>query len=219
MESANQDINLSSPKKGLGADPLDADVPIEGAVGGAGLTEEETEELKLELSKVEEEILTLRQVLSAKERHAGELKRRLGLTPLSEFRQNISKGWQDVQTSNVYLTASATLEDISRSEAYKRTQETFSQAGQMTSAALSSVGTAISRKLGDIRALPLSNSFGNYSIRHSISMPTMRNSPSFRSFEDKVDNLKHKMATRGQGNGAEATSPIGTSSSQDHAPF
>ncbi|XP_064160961.1 tumor protein D54-like isoform X7 [Anguilla rostrata] len=196
MESANQDINLSSPKKGLGADPLDADVPMEGAVGGAGLTEEETEELKLELSKVEEEILTLRQVLSAKERHAGELKRRLGLTPLSEFRQNISKGWQDVQTSNVYLTASATLEDISRSEAYKRTQETFSQAGQMTSAALSSVGTAISRKLGDIR-----------------------NSPSFRSFEDKVDNLKHKMATRGQGNGAEATSPIGTSSSQDHAPF
>lgn len=187
MESANQ---------GLGADPLDADVPMEGAVGGAGLTEEETEELKLELSKVEEEILTLRQVLSAKERHAGELKRRLGLTPLSEFRQNISKGWQDVQTSNVYLTASATLEDISRSEAYKRTQETFSQAGQMTSAALSSVGTAISRKLGDIR-----------------------NSPSFRSFEDKVDNLKHKMATRGQGNGAEATSPIGTSSSQDHAPF
>ncbi|KAJ8360907.1 hypothetical protein SKAU_G00174320 [Synaphobranchus kaupii] len=171
MDSANQ---------GLGADPLDADVPMEGAVGGAGLTEEEKDELKLELSKVEEEILTLRQVLLAKEHHAGELKRRLGLTPLSEFRQNISKGWQDVQTSN----------------AYKRTQETLSQAGQMTSAALSNVGTAISRKLGDIR-----------------------NSPSFRSFEDKVDNLKHKMAAGDQGNGAGVTSPSGTSSSQDHAPF
>ncbi|XP_061075748.1 tumor protein D54-like isoform X3 [Conger conger] len=194
MDSANQDINLNSPKKGLGADPLDADVPMEGAVGVTGLTEDEKEELNLELSKVEEEILTLRQVLSAKEHHAGELKRRLGLTPLSEFRQNLSKSWQDVQTSNVYLSASATLEDISRSEAYKRTQETFSQAGQMTSAALSSMGTAISRKLGD-----------------------MRNSPSFRSFEDKVDNLKHKMATRGEGNGV--TSPIGSSSSQDHAPF
>ncbi|XP_061075746.1 tumor protein D54-like isoform X1 [Conger conger] len=217
MDSANQDINLNSPKKGLGADPLDADVPMEGAVGVTGLTEDEKEELNLELSKVEEEILTLRQVLSAKEHHAGELKRRLGLTPLSEFRQNLSKSWQDVQTSNVYLSASATLEDISRSEAYKRTQETFSQAGQMTSAALSSMGTAISRKLGDMRALPLSNSFGNYSIRQSISMPTMRNSPSFRSFEDKVDNLKHKMATRGEGNGV--TSPIGSSSSQDHAPF
>lgn len=50
--------------------------------------------------QVEEEINTLRQVLSAKERHAGELKRKLGLSPLSELRQNLSKSWQDVQTSN-----------------------------------------------------------------------------------------------------------------------
>lgn len=34
---------------------------------------------------------------------------------------------------------------------YKRTQETLSQAGQKTSAALSTVGSAISRKLGDVR--------------------------------------------------------------------
>lgn len=50
--------------------------------------------------QVEEEINTLRQVLSAKERHAGELKRKLGLSPLSELRQNLTKSWQDVQTSN-----------------------------------------------------------------------------------------------------------------------
>lgn len=34
---------------------------------------------------------------------------------------------------------------------YKKTQETLSQAGQKTSAALSTVGSAISRKLGDMR--------------------------------------------------------------------
>lgn len=34
---------------------------------------------------------------------------------------------------------------------YKKTQETLSQAGQKTSAALSTVGTAISRRLGDMR--------------------------------------------------------------------
>ncbi|KAJ8412266.1 hypothetical protein AAFF_G00145330 [Aldrovandia affinis] len=211
MDSANQAAwhwPSSSRSMRLGADPMDADVPTEGAVGGAGLTKEEEEELKLELSKVEEEILTLQQVLSAKERHAGELKRRLGLTPLSEIRQNITKGWQEVQTSNAYLTASATLEDIRRTEAYKRTQESLSQAGQMTSAALSSVGTAISRRLGEM---------SNYSIRHSISMPAMRNSQSFRSFEDKVENIK-KM-TVGQGNGDKVHSPPGPSSSQDHAPF
>ena len=34
---------------------------------------------------------------------------------------------------------------------YKKTQETLTQAGQKTSAALSTMGSAISRKLGDMR--------------------------------------------------------------------
>ncbi|XP_041953199.1 tpd52 like 2b isoform X4 [Alosa pseudoharengus] len=208
MDTANQDINLNSPNKGLGTNNL-SDVPVEGAVGNAerplppSLTEEEAEELRTELTKVEEEINTLRQVLSAKEKHATELKRKLGLSPLTEFKQNLTKGWQDVQTSN----------------AYKKTQETLSQAGQKTSLAFSTMGTAISRKLGDMRALPFSHSFGgNYSIRHSISMPAMRNSPTFKSFEDKVGNLKTKVVG-GQSNGEEAQSPQETNPVQDKAPF
>ncbi|XP_077070356.1 tpd52 like 2b isoform X9 [Siphateles boraxobius] len=209
MDSANQDINLNSPHKGLGSDSL-SDVPEERGAAAVspeilppGLTEEEAEELRLELAKVEEEIHTLRQVLSAKERHSAELKRKLGLSPLNELKQNISKSWQDVQTSN----------------AYKKTQETLSQAGQKTSAALSTVGTAISRKLGDMRALPFSNSFGsNYSIRHSISMPTMRNSPTFKSFEDKVGNIKYKVVG-GKANGESAHSPNESNPVQDNAPF
>ncbi|XP_042568862.1 tpd52 like 2b isoform X5 [Cyprinus carpio] len=224
MDSANQDINLNSPHKGLGSDSL-SDMPEETGAAAVspgtlppGLTEEEAEELRLELTKVEEEIHTLRQVLSAKERHASELKRKLGLSPLTEFKQNITKSWQDVQTSNAYLSASATLDDISSSEVYKKTQETLSQAGQKTSAALSTVGTAISRKLGDMRALPFSNSFGNYSIRHSISMPTMRNSPTFKSFEDKVGNIKYKVVG-GKANGESAPSPNESNPVQDNAPF
>jgi len=56
--------------------------------------------MHLSLSKVEEEIGTLRQVLAAKERHCGELKRKLGLTPLDGLKQNLSKSWHDVQVSN-----------------------------------------------------------------------------------------------------------------------
>ncbi|XP_061591739.1 tpd52 like 2b isoform X4 [Cololabis saira] len=201
MDPASQDISLNSPNKAVSLDHPDSlsDVPVGGAVGNLanplppGLTEEEAEELHIELTKVEEEINTLRQVLLAKERHANDLKRKLGLSPLNELRQNLTKSWQDVQTSNAYLSASATLDDIAHSEAYKKTQETLSQAGQKTSAALTTMGTAISRRLGDMRALPFSNSFSrNYSIRHSISMPAMRNSPTFKSFEDKVGNLKGK---------------------------
>uniref|UniRef100_A0AAZ3SDI2 Tumor protein D54-like n=2 Tax=Oncorhynchus tshawytscha TaxID=74940 RepID=A0AAZ3SDI2_ONCTS len=212
--SLDPDINLNSPNKGLGpaggADPL-TDVPVEvGAVGVSsintlppGLTEEEAEEIRSELVKVEEEISTLRQVLLAKEKHSADLKRKLGLSPLNELKQNLTKGWQDVQTSN----------------AYKKTQETLSVAGQKTTAAFSTMGTALSRKLGDMRALPFSNSFSsNYSIRHSISMPAMRNSPTFKSFEDKVGNIKYKVVGA-RGNGEAVQSPTDTNPVQDNAPF
>ncbi|XP_015258548.1 tpd52 like 2b isoform X14 [Cyprinodon tularosa] len=201
MDPASQDINLNSPNKGLNMDHSDnlSDVQVEGAAGNVahplppGLTEEEAEELRTELTKVEEEINTLRLVLSAKEKHASELKRKLGLNPLNELKQNISKSWQDVQTS----------------QAYKKTQETLSEAGQKTTAALSTLGTAISRRLGDM---------SNYSIRHSISMPAMRNSPTFKSFEDKVGNLKHKVVGP-RGNGDAVSSPTDTTPTQDNPPF
>ncbi|XP_030639783.1 tpd52 like 2a isoform X2 [Chanos chanos] len=168
-----------------------------GASGGSmppGLTEDEVEELTLELSKVEDEIQTLRQVLSAKERHAMDLKKRLGMTPLEELKQNITKGWQDVQSSNAYLTASSTMEDIRHSDAYKRTQETLSQAGQVTSAAFSSMGSAIRSKFGE-----------------------MRNSPTFKNLGEKMENMKYKVKGD-RANGESAHSPSERSPA-DNAPF
>ncbi|XP_064864806.1 tumor protein D53 homolog isoform X5 [Oncorhynchus nerka] len=147
------------------------------------LTDEEREEILSELTKLEEDISTLRQVLASKEKHHSELKAKLGITPLIEFKQNFNRSWYDMQTST----------------AYKKTSETLSTAGQKTSAAFTTLGTAISRKFGDMR----SNSLG-CSIRHSMSMPAMRNSPSFKSFEEKVEctvsNIKQtKVGSQGGG--------------------
>ncbi|XP_007566895.1 tpd52 like 2b isoform X11 [Poecilia latipinna] len=207
MDPASQDINLNSPNKGNSMDPSDnmADDQAEGAAANSahplppGLTEEEAEELRLELTKVEEEINTLRQVLSAKERHASELKRKLGLSPLNELKQNITKSWQDVQTSQAYVRTTEKLgewnERVTGSDLYKKTQETLSEAGQKTSAALNTLGTAISRRLGD-----------------------MRNSPTFKSFEDKVGNLKHKVVGP-RGNGDAVSSPTDTTPTHENPPF
>ncbi|XP_025031182.1 tumor protein D52, partial [Python bivittatus] len=118
------------------------------------LSEEEQDELRRELAKVEEEIQTLSQVLAAKEKHLAEIKRKLGITSLQELKQNLSRGWQDVTSTN----------------AYKKTSETLSQAGQKASAAFSTVGSAITKKLEDVK-----------------------NSPTFKSFEEKVENLKSKV--------------------------
>ncbi|XP_073709193.1 tumor protein D53 isoform X3 [Garra rufa] len=145
------------------------------------ITEEEREEMENELTKLEEEITTLKQVLASKEKRHLELKEKLGITPLSELRQNFSKSWYDMQTST----------------AYKKTSETLSTAGQRTSAAFSNLGSAITRKFGD-----------------------MRNSPSFKSFEEKVEstvsNIKTKVGgTGGAGSFEEVLSSAAQASAQD----
>ncbi|NXB71778.1 TPD54 protein, partial [Donacobius atricapilla] len=212
------DINLNSPNKGLLADAM-TDVPVDNAARGAapeGLTLAEEEELRAELAKVEEEIGTLRQVLAAKERHCGELKRKLGLTPLDGLKQNLSKSWHDVQVSNAYVKTSEKLgewnDKVTQSDFYKKTQETLSQAGQKTSAALSNVGSVISRKLGDM---------SGYSIRHSISMPAMRNSATFKSFEDRVGTIKSRVvgSRENSTDGLHSPSGAGDKPPPDNAPF
>ncbi|XP_042750287.1 tumor protein D54 isoform X6 [Tympanuchus pallidicinctus] len=219
MESAGQDINLNSPNKGLLSDAM-MDVPVDGAAAARtaapeGLSAAEEEELRAEIAKVEEEIGTLRQVLAAKERHCGELKRKLGLTPLDGLKQNLSKSWHDVQVSNAYVRTSEKLgewnDKVTQSDFYKKTQETLSQAGQKTSAALSNVGSVISRKLGDM---------SSYSIRHSISMPAMRNSATFKSFEDRVGTIKSRVVGSRENSTDGLQSPsAGDKPPQDNAPF
>ncbi|XP_028858015.1 tumor protein D53 isoform X9 [Denticeps clupeoides] len=144
------------------------------------ITDEEREEMNNELIKLEEEIVTLKQVLASKEKQHAELKQKLGITALSELRHNFSRSWYDMQTST----------------AYKKTTETLSTAGQKTTAAFSSLGTAISRKFGD-----------------------MRNSPSFKSFEEKVENtvsnIKSKVGGNSGGSFEEVLSSAAHASAQD----
>ncbi|NXH52343.1 TPD53 protein, partial [Rhabdornis inornatus] len=142
------------------------------------ISEEEKEELKTELAKLEDEISTLRQVLAAKEKHLVEIKQKLGISLMNELKQNFSKSWHDMQTTS----------------AYKKTHETLSHAGQKATAAISNVGTAISKKFGDMRYWHLL--LLCYSIRHSISMPAMRNSPTFKSFEEKVETTVTSLKTK-----------------------
>ncbi|XP_039720794.1 tumor protein D54 isoform X6 [Pteropus medius] len=206
MDSAGQDISLGSPNRGLLSDSM-TDVPVDAAAAAPapaveGLTEAEEEELRAELAKVEEEIVTLRQVLAAKERHCGELKRKLGLSALEGLKQNLSRSWHDVQVSNAYVKTSEKLgewnEKMTQSDFYKKTQETLSQAGQKTSAALSTVGSAISRKLGDVR-----------------------NSATFKSFEDRVGTIKSKVVGDRENGSDSPRSPTGSGDRPlpEHTPF
>ncbi|XP_028295882.1 tumor protein D53 isoform X7 [Gouania willdenowi] len=168
----------------LDSEPLkesDEDLGSELNLNNCIMTEEEREEFQQELAKLEEEISTLRQVLTAKEKQYAELKHKLGLGPLSELKNNLSRSWHDMQSST----------------AYKKTSDTLSTAGQKTSAAFTTFGSAITRKFGD-----------------------MRNSPSFKSFEEKVEStvstIKTKVGgTEAGGSFEDVLSSAANASSQD----
>ncbi|XP_021472154.1 tumor protein D53 homolog isoform X1 [Oncorhynchus mykiss] len=167
-----------------------------------GLSEEDEDDLKMELAKTEDEMQTLRQVLLAKEKYAVDIKRQLGMGPFSEIKHNMSKGWHEVQTSNMY----------------RMTHDTISHAGQISTAAMSTMGVAITRRLGEMRALPLPSP-PRPSLGHSISVPamSMRHSNTFKSFEDMVGSVKNKVSgSRGNdGN----VSGFGRSPSQNNGSF
>ncbi|XP_037100058.1 tumor protein D53 isoform X5 [Syngnathus acus] len=186
METRQQEFLDSEPLKE--ADEHTSDLNLSNSI----VTEEEREEIQLELAKLEDEISTLKQVLASKEKRHAELKHKLGITPLSELRSNLSQGWTDMQSST----------------AYKRTSETLSSAGQKTTAAFSTLGSAINRKFGDISMAGLQLLFPR------------RNSPSFRSFEEKVESTVSSIKTKVGGPGAggsfeDVLSSTAKASSQD----
>ncbi|VDM10499.1 unnamed protein product [Wuchereria bancrofti] len=72
----------------------------------AELSEVEKELIREELKKTEEEINTLRQVLVARQKHASDLKRKLGISPFTEFTADINHSLQHVKESQAYQKTS-----------------------------------------------------------------------------------------------------------------
>jgi len=72
------------------------------------------EDYRQELMKVQDEIITLRQVLGAKLKRENELKTLLGVT----FVEDLKQDWND------------TVSDIKSTSAYQKTAETFSAASE-----------------------------------------------------------------------------------------
>lgn len=130
----------------------------------SGLSPEEQERQKQEwaqeLTKVEEEIQTLRHVLASKVKVSQELKRKLGFSVWREFQDDMSQGIKNVKESNVY----------------QKTESVIKATTEKTSSILGGLGSGITTKIGQLK-----------------------NSESFRSFEERVgsayENVKTKVST------------------------
>ncbi|XP_076326375.1 tumor protein D54-like isoform X1 [Tachypleus tridentatus] len=135
--------------------------------------------LEQELAKTEEEITTLRHVLAAKIRKAQELKQMLGISVWKEFKDDVGQSIKNIQEMPVYKGISSKLSEwntaITRAPIYQRTTNTLKTAGEKSTVALGNFGANMTRKLGELK-----------------------NSQTFRSFEEKVgsayDNVKTKLS-------------------------
>jgi len=101
------------------------------------------DDYRQELMKVQDEIVTLRQVLSAKLKRENELKTLLGVGFVDDLKQD----WNE------------TVSDIKSTTAYQKTAETLNAASEKIAPTLQTVNTTLKSGLGSIRNSPYFKSF------------------------------------------------------------
>jgi len=121
------------------------DSVIAGDFGAMSASEQESQrqQWKEELTRTEEEIATLRQVLMAKEATAAGLKRRLGITAWREFSEDMTQGLKNLQESNAYKKAGEAATATKEKAAGLWTSMTSSTSFQSISAMAGKVNTAV----------------------------------------------------------------------------
>ncbi|XP_055315412.1 tumor protein D52 isoform X2 [Sitodiplosis mosellana] len=105
----------------------------------ASLSSEEQDRVRAEwsqeLARVEEEIATLRTVLTSKVRHASELKRKLGITVWKEISDDMNQSLKNVRESHVF----------------QKTESAIKTTAEKTSSILGGLTSGISSKLSQMK--------------------------------------------------------------------
>ncbi|KAJ8020836.1 Tumor protein D54 [Holothuria leucospilota] len=178
VDSFEEEEPLSSPETSfVDTTPTDTPKDLESPSGAppSTLTDEEREELQKELDELNNDIEALRQTLHSKETTLKEIKRKLGITPMGEFTNKARQSWGSVQQSQAYQTTSGKLKEwneaIVSSETYNKTKTGLQTAGQKTGAAFTSFGSAVSRKLGEVRG---SNAFKSFEEKVSTAATSVK---------------------------------------------
>jgi len=120
-----------------------------------------------ELTQVEDEIATLRQVLNSKMKRAHELKKKLGITAWSEITNDMGQGIKNVRDSTAVQKIEETLGSVTTAVTaaplYQKTESAIKATAEKTTSLFGGIGSAVSQKIG-----------------------ALKNTESFRSMEERV---------------------------------
>ena len=158
-----------------------ADIAAEFAALSVEEQEQQRAEWSQELARVEEEINTLRTVLTSKVRHSSDLKRKLGITVWKEITDDMNQGLKNVKESSVFQTVEHSVGNITKAvhdaPIFQRTESVLKSTSEKTASVFGSITSGISSKFSQ-----------------------MKNSESMRSIEGKVgsayENVKYLLEWR-----------------------
>ncbi|KAJ8322085.1 hypothetical protein KUTeg_000556 [Tegillarca granosa] len=135
-------------------------------------------------------------------RYASELKRKIGITPFQELKQDVQFGIKSIKESDTYVKTNEKIHEINdkitHSSAYQKTSSTLKTAGEKTNAAVSSLGASVSKKMGEIR-----NSQTFKSMEEKVG-DVYANVKTSRSIENIKDDLAKVTGSKSDGNIDEA---------------
>lgn len=135
------------------------------------LSEEEIEKLKRqeeykeELTKIQEDIATLRLVLNDKLKRENELKTLLGISFITEMKQDLTEGLNTVKSTAAFQQVAQTFSDIgssvAKNDAYQKTTAGVRTSVQKVSPGFATIGTSIKGSLSNLRNSTYFKSFEN----------------------------------------------------------
>lgn len=151
---------------------IDEGIDLDGkATLQPNLSEEELErqkrqdEYKEELAKIQEDIGTLRLVLNDKLKRENELKNLLGISFLTEMKQDLTTGLNTVKSTSAFQQVAQTFSElgatVSSNEAYQKTTAGVRTSVQKVSPGFNMIGTNIKGSLSNLRNSTYFKSFEN----------------------------------------------------------
>ncbi|XP_043217935.1 tumor protein D54-like isoform X4 [Amphibalanus amphitrite] len=162
--------------------------------------ERQREEWKQDLARIEEDIVLMRETLSAKIKEAQELKHKLGITMWSEFTDDVNQGLKNVRESQAYQAVAGKLEQAQHTPAYQRTEAALKTTTEKASGLLAGLGAKLTEARDSPTVKSLEERVGTM-VTTVKSKVTSSRSNSTQSFDEA---LKEAEAAKRQ---AESAAP------------
>ena len=121
------------------------------------------EEYKEELTKIQEDIATLRLVLNDKIKRENELKALLGISFVDEIKHDFAESFNQIKTSQAFQKTAQTFSELgstlTQNDAYQKTTSTLKGATQKITPAFSNLGGTVKNSIGNLRNSSMFQSF------------------------------------------------------------